>query len=401
MKKFQIFRPGKHVSNAGVSLEFTEEQLRESIAAYDPALHQAPITVGHPKDNLPAYGWVGALSFDEAERTVDAEPVQLHDEFVMMVKDGRFTKRSASWYLPDAAANPTPGKLYLRHVAFLGAQPPAVKGLRAVEFNDDETGTIEFADSFDTTTIAGLFRNLREFFIGKHGQETADQVIPNYSVTSLETSAQRAATEETSGLPAFTEKEPEEMTITKEQLDAAVAAAKTETEAAIQATMQTKIDAAAAAATAATTAQFAEKDKAVQTILDRLATNDRTAKRALLGGKIDTLAATGKVLPAQRDAIIAFAETLDADNADSIEFGEGEKKKKYSQRDFYLELLSQSPVAVEYSELSQASDFAETGGISAADVAKRAQALQDKARSEGRNLSLTQAVYEVTKIRAA
>ena len=127
--------------------------MRDSIAAYDPAVHQAPITIGHPRDNLPAYGWIGSLSFDETEKTVDAEPVQLEDAFVSMVKDGRFTKRSASWYLPDAASNPTPGKLYLRHVAFLGAQPPAIKGLkRAVEFTDDEAGTIEFSDSFETST---------------------------------------------------------------------------------------------------------------------------------------------------------------------------------------------------------------------------------------------------------
>ena len=40
-----------------------------------------------------------------------------------------FKKRSASFYPPGHPANPTPDRPYLRHVGFLGAQPPAVKGL--------------------------------------------------------------------------------------------------------------------------------------------------------------------------------------------------------------------------------------------------------------------------------
>ncbi len=51
-----------------------------------------------------------------------------------MVKAGRFKSRSASFYHPDNPNNPKPGVYYLRHVGFLGAQPPAVKGLKAVEF---------------------------------------------------------------------------------------------------------------------------------------------------------------------------------------------------------------------------------------------------------------------------
>lgn len=40
-----------------------------------------------------------------------------------------------------------PGVYYLRHVGFLGAQPPAVKGLRSIELAEAEPGVIEFSES--------------------------------------------------------------------------------------------------------------------------------------------------------------------------------------------------------------------------------------------------------------
>ena len=66
--------------------------------------------------------------------------------FAETVAAGRFKKIFASFYSPDAPANPVPGVYYLRHVGFLGAQPPAVTGLRSPEFADNEAGVVEFAD---------------------------------------------------------------------------------------------------------------------------------------------------------------------------------------------------------------------------------------------------------------
>ncbi|MDL6388248.1 peptidase, partial [Escherichia coli] len=70
----------------------------------------------------------------------------LDPQFAEMVTDGRFKKVSASFYLPDSPSNPKPGVLYLRHVGFLGAQPPSVKGLKQVSFSEQEEGVVEFAD---------------------------------------------------------------------------------------------------------------------------------------------------------------------------------------------------------------------------------------------------------------
>lgn len=131
---------------SGAVLAFSESDLAASAAAYDPALHEAPIVVGHPALDAPAYGWVKSVSF--AADGLEAEPHQVDAAFAEMVSAGRFKKISASFFPPDAPSNPVPGVYYLRHVGFLGAQPPAVKGLRAPSFAEgDEAVTLEFSFS--------------------------------------------------------------------------------------------------------------------------------------------------------------------------------------------------------------------------------------------------------------
>lgn len=134
----EIFRAGRHVDDSGTTHSFTEADLADMASSYNPALREAPLTVGHPKDNLPAYGWV--KSVQSTEGVLSINPHQVEPQFAEMVNAGRFKKRSASFYPPGAPNNPTPGKWYLRHVAFLGAQPPAVAGLKDIQFSEDDAG---------------------------------------------------------------------------------------------------------------------------------------------------------------------------------------------------------------------------------------------------------------------
>lgn len=145
----EIFRAGTHRDDAGNTHTFTRAQLQELADSYNAALREAPLTVGHPKDNLPAYGWVQRVFVNEAGNlAVDAH--QVDAAFAEMVKAGRFKKRSASLYPPTAPHNPTPGKWYLRHVAFLGAQPPAVAGLKDISYSvadAAEAVTLDFSEA--------------------------------------------------------------------------------------------------------------------------------------------------------------------------------------------------------------------------------------------------------------
>ena len=104
MKRINIFKTGTHTSSNGTTLDFSEDKLQGSAESYSPSVHEAPIVIGHPKDNGPAYGWIKSMEF--AEGSLDAIPDQVNEDFAEMVKSGAFKKVSASFYLSDAPNNP-------------------------------------------------------------------------------------------------------------------------------------------------------------------------------------------------------------------------------------------------------------------------------------------------------
>ena len=140
----------------GDVLSFSESDIAATAAAYDPAKHEAPLVIGHPKHDAPAYGWVKSLA--ASGDGLNAEPHQVDADFAELVASGRYKKISASFYLPDAPNNPVPGVYYLRHVGFLGAQPPAVKGLNPVQFADDGGDCVSF--EFAEEDVSGILRRM-------------------------------------------------------------------------------------------------------------------------------------------------------------------------------------------------------------------------------------------------
>ncbi|MFA7238702.1 MAG: hypothetical protein WC091_01210 [Sulfuricellaceae bacterium] len=146
----EIFKAGRRTDDAGIMHHITAEDVARTAAVYDPLIHEAALCVGHPKDNLPAYGWARSLAAESGTLTM-VDTSQVEPQFAEMVKAGRFKNRSASFYPPDHARNPVPGAWYLRHIAFLGAQPPAVPGLKPIQFSEgeDAAGCINFCDGAD------------------------------------------------------------------------------------------------------------------------------------------------------------------------------------------------------------------------------------------------------------
>lgn len=319
-KPLQIFKAGRHTAMSGAELAFSESDLAASAAAYDPARHEAPIVVGHPKLDGPAYGWVKSLAF--AEGGLEAEPDQVDPAFAEMVAAGRFKKISASFFPPDSKANPVPGVYYLRHVGFLGAQPPAVKGLRMPEFAEAaDAVTFEFSE-YDDVDNARLWRSLREWIIGKFGQEEADKVVPGYTVSSLEQSAQDELRKESAVSPSFAEQPNQENVVTPEQLAALEAE---------NAQLKSELAASKTAQIHATHAAFAE-----------------------------TLVASGQLVPAQVEIAVA---TLDffAGAETPVEFGEGEAKKPLI--DGFKEFLSGLPKRIEFAETATGAKAAGEGSV--------------------------------------
>ncbi|MFM9881206.1 MAG: hypothetical protein ACKVOO_12450 [Burkholderiaceae bacterium] len=148
--QIEIFRAGQHTDDAGVVHNFSQADVQGMATAYNASLREAPLTIGHPADNLPAYGWVKALSVNSLGRLA-MDTHQVLPQFAELVAARRYKKRSASFYPPSHPSNPTQGSWYLRHVAFLGAQPPAIAGL--ADFADtDAAGAVNFSETAEPIT---------------------------------------------------------------------------------------------------------------------------------------------------------------------------------------------------------------------------------------------------------
>lgn len=133
--KFEIFKTGTHISDKGVTKDYSLDELNFIAQSYKPEEDEAPIVIGHPIDNSPAYGWVSSLEVTEDGKLVaDAPDEKLNPEFLSALKEGSYKKRSIS-LTPE-------GKL--RHVGFLGGAAPAVKGLADIQFSHPSSTVIEF-----------------------------------------------------------------------------------------------------------------------------------------------------------------------------------------------------------------------------------------------------------------
>jgi hypothetical protein len=118
----EVFRAGEY----GERGKWTAEDLDRLAAAYDPRTQAAPIVLGHPADDAPALGWVKRLR--RAGESLWAQLEKVDPALEALLRAGRFAPRSVALY----KSFPLTGGPYLRHVGFLGAAPPAVKGLAPV-----------------------------------------------------------------------------------------------------------------------------------------------------------------------------------------------------------------------------------------------------------------------------
>ncbi|MDA8156883.1 MAG: hypothetical protein M0Z52_10605 [Actinomycetota bacterium] len=131
--RIAVFKTGTHTDAQGNTRTWTNSDMDAIAAKYNPAEHEAPVVIGHPRENAPAYGWVEGLSNDGGTLWAEIKPTV--EQFTDWLRQGLFKKRSISLY-PD---------LTLRHIGFLGATPPAVKGLPDFAFKDNGS-VLEFQD---------------------------------------------------------------------------------------------------------------------------------------------------------------------------------------------------------------------------------------------------------------
>jgi len=290
----EIFRAGDY----GEQGSFSEADLDRVVANYQPSQgHEAPIVIGHPKENAPAFGWVEALK--RVGKSLFAKPSQVDPQFESMCEEGKFKKRSASFYrTPDGKSIAA-----LRHVGFLGAMPPVVKGLADCKFADDtEPQVFEFqendmADVNEQSIVEKVFARFADAFSGKKGVEP---VAASFSEDQVKQIAATAAQE------------------------AVTAAVKP---------LQEKLTAAEA--------KFSERETKLST-----AETEQRATNAIAG-----LKAKGRWIPAfdKYGVPAVFSELAKATG--TVEFGEGDQKKQVAPLDLLVEFMESLPKIVPAGEV--------------------------------------------------
>lgn len=371
-----IFRPGRHTAMQGRALEFSAADLAATAAAYDPALHEAPLVIGHPAANAPAFGWVAGLRADADG--LFATPRQLEPAFAEEVRAGRYKKVSASFYVPDSPHNPHPGVFYLRHVGFLGAQPPAVKGLAPVRFaeGDDEAGcvTVEFSESPGLLRrLADAFRGLREYIVEKDGAETADRVLPAWTVSGLQEDAAQAAAS-AAEIPAFAEP-PAKKEIPMPENPATTTAT------------------AATPAAPEMAVAFAEARQKADELAAQVAALQADARLTRARALVEQQVAAGRLTPAQTRGLAEFMASLD--DGLTFEFAETDGKTAgVTPLAFMTAFLQRLPKQVEFAEVSR-DTHDQVDGLTPRQAAQAALDYQEEARRAGRTISITDALDAV------
>jgi hypothetical protein len=434
----EIFKAGKHTAMSGETIDFSEAHLKQIASAYDPKVHEAPVVLGHPSHDAPAYGWAKSLAL--AGGVLSASLDQVDAQFAENVKAGKWKKVSASFYKPDSANNPTPGQYYLRHIGFLGAMPPAVKGLRQASFAGSDEDCLDFAD----LDAAALFRSLRDWMIAEFGQEKADKALPPWDVNYVQQDAAIQASKET---PEYAEGDPEAVSAAvtealtagaaelgtavagalapalvaaltaafpdldadklKTTVDAALAPGEGEGAKSVVETALTEgigkltesIKAAVAkampAAPAAATTDLGEgtpktaRERELERENAELRKRERQVRRDVHASFLDGLAKEGRRLPARRAFVLDLLEFVDGA---TVSFAEGDVKA--TPFSLTKALLSRLPKEVDFSERGGGDEeFGDDADPAA--IAKAAQAYQTEQAAKGNNVTTSEAVNHV------
>lgn len=366
--RLPIFKAGKHRAMNGKVYEFSDADLTQIVQAYDPHLSQAPHVVGHPKTDDPAWGWVKSIGIDE-DGLLYSEQEQVDPAFAEIIDAGRYKTRSAAFYAPNDPANPKPGGYYLRHVGWLGAVAPSVKGLGPAFSEEAGDDLIEFADGLaDGFWVKDILRGLRDWMIDKFSLDEANKVIPAWAIDNVERSDKPAFADvqgpaDQTDPPADPAPEPEPAA------DAAFAE------------RQAQLDAREAAIAAREAATGADQVAFAQAA--------RTAARGEDTTFVDDLVLAGKLPPGHADQVKTLLGVLDGD--EQISFAQGED----GPRDQLRALLSGLGTTIVFAEVAAQDGARFAEGQTPEGVAAQIREIQAEAAQRGEPLSASQAVARI------
>lgn len=349
-----IAKVGKFVSDDGVDRDLSAEFLASVVANYSADDHEAPAVVGHPAADVPAYGWVSELRFQDG--TLEARFADTDEEFERLVEQGRFKKRSAAFWLesPRGSAIKSPG---LKHVGFLGAARPAVKGLRNIQFEaGGESFTLETAINFQE-------REMTEENLDAMPQSFWDRLKAGLGLGEKADGGVGAPTAQ------FSESDVRAL------VGEAVTAAKTEL-------------------TASFTEELGKKDTEIVDLRKRLDAGDASGRRSEIAQFVEQIPAEKGRHYLKRAGIAEFMESLAAadaaDKTPAINFSEGtgdsRTERKFSRVDWFKNYVNALPNYIQFGEQFggiKATSDAEINIVNAEELDTMRQAMGVKQQAAG------------------
>lgn len=363
---FPIFRAGRQTDSSGRAHEISTGDLDAIISQYEAAPDRAQCVITHEEMYSPfGYGAIAELrrSGDLLEARCDAETIE--PQFAALVEAGRLENRSVR-LIPSAD-----GGMRLGHVAFLGAEPPAVEGLAPIRFaagaalDFGSASEKAWADVREAGRWADLFAMLRRAFARIAPKEDIDDLIPGWEardadrkVGAAEERARQTARNQGGDEMTQAEFAAEQDAVEKEKSDLAQARAALESE----------------------RAEFA------------LAGHRR---------RVEVLIDTGKIVPAQARGLAEFAARLDAAAGGEIEFAaaDGAATKGAASEILFGILERGETHALLGGPIAGGRDQATPA--TAAGVRKAAYAFQAAARQRGEEVDFITAVGAVSAASAA
>ncbi len=323
-----ISQKGKFRDSEGVERDLNADFLEQVIANTKEG--DAPAVVGHPKDNSPAFGWATALRLNGD--VLEAQFADTDDEFEQMVEKGLFRKRSASFYL-----NPPS----LRHIGFLGATAPAIKGLREIQFSDGESVTVEISFSEDT-------KIMKDEEVNQVADSLWEKIKKGFKPVEADQSLAKPTAQ-------FSEEDKKSLIAEAVKL-----------------------------ANEAATANFAEqlktRDEQIKTLTESVNANSASGKRSEIVAFVEAIPATQGKHFLKRAGVVEFlescavADAADAEKAICFSEGEGDKKveHKLSRLEWAKNLLEALPPMIAFGE-----KFGDIKATAEADVLVNADSLNE------------------------
>ena len=358
---FSIFRAGEHASSDGVTRRFSRGDLDNIIERYDGSSSPSPCVITHEEVYSPfAWAQVDSLKRDGDVLLAQCKPETIEPRFAELVEDGRLYNRSVQ-LLPAGEGEGEGWRL--GHVAFLGAEPPAVNGLEPIRFAaagvtfEAEEAWEKLAEKRERADIWSALRKLAEKVFGP---TDADGIVKQWAVDEAREEAGRTAAE--------AERQEEEM-----------------------ATTETKKETPDQAELAATKARL-------ETEREKLAAERLEFAREAASKRVEELVEAGKLTPATAEGLAEFAVGIDAAAEGTIEFSRGGEKVKTRPSEHLFSLLETKPASSPLG--GEIAGGTANGGVDIEDagaIREAAVEYQAAERNKGRTVSNQAAVQHVTR----